>query len=376
MSSKLDIAEPDVLLTALDEWHIKKGGRMVPFAGYSMPLQYTGIIEEHLHVRQNVGLFDVSHMGILEVSGPNVVEELELLVPSDLAEQKIGTVKYSFLMNYQGGIEDDLLISRISETSFILVLNAARKHSDIDYLKAHMSGDNILKPRDDLGIIALQGPKAAQVMQELCPEAGKLGFMKAAEFQLNGTLATISRTGYTGEDGFEIIYPKSELEWLVESICKYESVKPIGLGARDSLRLEAGLCLYGHDITTDTSPVEANLKWVLGKRRREQGKFLGEDRVITELESLPKKCRVGIVLEGRTIAREGTKIFSASGKNVGYVTSGGFSPTLKQTIAMGYVDYNFIEIGTELLLEVRNSKKLGKIVRLPFVQQKYYKGKK
>lgn len=362
--------------TPLYGLHVKLGARVVPFAGYEMPVQYpTGIVAEHLHTREAAGLFDVSHMGQAIVAGPDhatVAQALERLVPADIAGLAPGEVRYTQLTNVDGGIIDDLMVTRLPEDGrLLLVVNASRKAVDYEWIAEHLPTGISIDPAADRALLALQGPKAADVMARHCREAGALAFMTATAASLDGIECHVSRSGYTGEDGFEISVQAERALEAAEALLAEPEVKPIGLGARDSLRLEAGLCFYGHDIDESTSPVEAGLSWSIPKRRRNEGGFLGAERILSELEQGPPRRRVGIRPEGRAPAREGTPIEATSGALIGRVSSGGFGPTVGGPIAMGYVMAASAEIGRPVNLVVRGKALAGEIVRLPFVPHRY-----
>jgi len=359
------------LTLPLDAWHRAKGGRMVEFAGYHMPVQYEGIMAEHLWTRDSAGLFDVSHMGQLLVSGEGAVAALEALLPGDIAGLKPGRQRYSLLLNEQGGVLDDLMIANRGE-DFYIVANGAMKWEDIGHLREHLPDEITLSHLDEQALLALQGPKAAEVLGRLVPAALELKFMQVGAFDWNGTELHISRSGYTGEDGFEISLPADAAEGLADALCAFAEVRPIGLGARDSLRLEAGLPLYGHDLTEDVDPVSAGLGFAIGKRRRAEGGFIGADSVQKLLAGGPRSLRVGLALEGRMAAREGAAVLSG-GNQVGQVTSGGFSPSLGHPIAMAYVDAALAGPGTKLELDNRGRKLAATVVPMPFVPHRYYR---
>lgn len=358
--------------TPLETIHRRLGAKMVPFAGYEMPIQYpTGIVVEHHHTRQSAGLFDVSHMGAVEISGDQACHVLELLMPCDLQEMSVGQMRYGVFMLENGGILDDLLITR-QENGFLLIINASRKTEDIAYLTAHMGQEVQLSIWEEPIMIALQGPKAAAVLARFFPEVIDMPFMTARAF---GSI-WISRSGYTGEDGFEILMTTQEGITLTEQLLEAPEVKPIGLGARDSLRLEAGLCLYGHELKEDISPVEAGIAWSIGKRRRQEGGFLGAEKVLNQLVQGPSKKRVGMTLLPGSIPREGAEINSLAGNAIGLVSSGGHSPTLGHPIAMGYVEPNHASVCSDVLIQVRGQVREAKVVKMPFVPHSYFKNKK
>lgn len=365
------VTEP--LKTPLYDLHVRSGGRMVEFAGYQMPVQYKpGIVAEHLHTRQKAGLFDVSHMGQAFLIGPDhetVSAALEKLVPAEIAGLERGRQRYTQLVNEDGGILDDLMVTRLEddEGTLMLVVNAACKQTDYDWIRAHIPHGIHLEEYEDRALVAVQGPLAETILQKHCPVAADLAFMEARQADFDGMEIHLSRSGYTGEDGYEISVANSDVTGLVESLLADENVMLIGLGARDSLRLEAGLCLYGHDIDTTTSPVEAGLLWSIGKRRRSEGGFLGEARILREIAEKPARRRVGIKPAGRAPAREGTEIQSAAGQTIGTVTSGGFGPSVGGPVAMGYVDAAHAAAGTPVNLMVRGKPLAGEISKLPFV---------
>ena len=356
----------------LDSWHRSKGGRMVPFAGYEMPVQYEGIIAEHTWTRANAGLFDVSHMGQLLVHGRGADMALEKLLPGDL--QALGDMKpkYSLLLEDDGGIVDDLMATRRGE-DFYVVVNGATKYGDIDYLQRRLPNEVVVDHMKEQALLALQGPRAAEVLETIVPGVGELGFMQGGPFRALGQQLWISRSGYTGEDGFEISVPASGAEPLAEAMTAHEAVKPIGLGARDSLRLEAGLPLYGHDIDRETTPVMAGLNFAINKRRRAEGGFLGAMRILAELENGPPQKRVGFDVDGRQPVREGALVLDGEGNEIGRITSGGFSPSLQRPIAMGYVATPFAEVGTALKLEQRGKLFDAVVAAMPFVAHRYHR---
>lgn len=364
--------------TPLHALHLELGGKMVPFAGYDMPVNYPlGILNEHLHTREKAGLFDVSHMGQAWLAGAGyetVARALERLVPGEIVKLGKGRLRYSMLLNAQGGILDDLMVTRPADEDgrLMLVVNAACKEADYAFLEANLPDGVTLERADERALLALQGPKAAEVLSRWCPEATALGFMTAAKAAFDGIPCHVSRSGYTGEDGFEISVAADDAEKVARTLLSHDDVEAIGLGARDSLRLEAGLCLYGHDIDTTTSPVEANLSWVIGKRRREEGGFNGADRILAELKQGPSRLLVGIRPEGRAPAREGTEIH-VGGASVGKVTSGGFGPSLGGPVAMGYVPAANAAPGAALDLMVRGQPRPAKVAALPFVPHRYHK---
>jgi aminomethyltransferase len=367
------------LKTPLHGEHVALGARMVPFAGYDMPVQYpTGILAEHAWTRAHAGLFDVSHMGQAFLVGPDhatTARALETLVPGDVAGLAPGRIRYTQLTTDDGGIIDDLMVTRSADPgddgSLFLVVNASRKSEDYGRLLDRLPPSIELRAAADRALVALQGPQAEAVMARLAPQAVALPFMAAGAMPVAGIDAHVSRSGYTGEDGFEISVAEDRAVALWRALLAEPEVKPIGLGARDSLRLEAGLCLYGHDIDETTSPVEAGLVWSIGRRRREEGGFAGAERVLAELRDGPARRRVGIRPEGRAPAREGTEIRLPDGRVVGVVTSGGFGPTLGVPVAMGYVEAAFAAPGAALELVVRGKGVPASVAALPFVPSRY-----
>jgi aminomethyltransferase len=357
--------------TPLHRLHVALGARMVEFAGWEMPVQYkTGIIAEHMHARSKAVLFDVSHMGQVAISGPDRVAQIERLVPGDIAGLGSGRTRYTMLTNEAGGIIDDLMVTNGDDYLF-MVINAARREVDLAHLREHVEGVTELSDR---ALIALQGPLAAAVLARHAKGAEELPFMGSGIFDIGRTTATVSRSGYTGEDGFELSIPATDAERVAQTLLDEPEVAPAGLGARDTLRLEAGLCLWGHDIDEVTTPVEAGLAWTIAKRRREQGGFPGADIVCRQLAEGPKRVRVGIKPGGRAPARENTQIADASGAEIGMVTSGGYGPTVGGPIAMGYVDTAHAAPSTEVALAVRGASHRAQIVKLPFVPHRYFKG--
>ncbi len=348
---------------------------MVGFAGYDMPVQYpAGILAEHLHTRAAASLFDVSHMGQLRLSGAEPAAALERLVPGDIAGLAAMRMRYTLLLNGAGGILDDLMVTRLEDGLFVVV-NAATKEKDAAYLATGLGAAAAVEHLDDHALMALQGPMAAAVLARLNPAVERLAFMQAAEITLDGAPCFVTRSGYTGEDGFEISLPAGRAAAFAERLLAEPEVKPAGLGARDSLRLEAGLCLYGHDIDETTTPVEGDLAWTISKRRRDAGDFPGAAIILDQLAHGPARKRVGIRPEGRAPAREGTPVLDRTGNPVGRVTSGGFGPSLGAPIAMGYVDAAHAAEGNALLLEVRGSQHPARVVSLPFVPHRYHRAR-
>ncbi|MEP7221033.1 MAG: glycine cleavage system aminomethyltransferase GcvT [Novosphingobium sp.] len=364
----------EVMTLPLDAWHRARGGRMVEFAGYWMPVQYEGIIAEHLWTRQNAGLFDVSHMGQLFVSGEGVEAALEAVLPIDLATLKPGAVRYSLLLDDDGGILDDLMVSRWAD-GFYLVVNGATKWDDIAHLRMGLPDEITLNHLDDRALLALQGPEAFAVLAPLVSgeqALSALSFMRGAWVTLAGAEAWISRSGYTGEDGFEISVPADAAEQVAEAIAAAPQVRPIGLGARDSLRLEAGLPLYGHDLTPENDPISAGLAFGINKRRRSEGGFPGAAHIQQGLSAGTPTMRVGLTLEGRQAAREGALVY-AGDVEVGRVCSGGFSPSLNHPIAMAYVAAAHAAPGTALEIDMRGKRLPATVTPMPFVPHRYYR---
>ena len=361
----------DEKILPLDAWHRAKGARMVPFAGYQMPIQYEGIMAEHKWTRESAGLFDVSHMGQLIVAGDGAEKALESVLPADLSILKDGRLRYSLLLTQDGGIIDDLMVTRRGD-HFYLVVNGATKEGDIAHLQASMPGV-IIDHMKEQALLALQGPKAADALSRLAPGVEALTFMTGGMFEIAGVPAWISRSGYTGEDGFEISVQANDVEEVADLIAAQPEVKPIGLGARDSLRLEAGLPLYGHDLDTNTTPVEADLTFALSKRRREEGGFPGWHRIASELDKGSILKRVGLAVEGRQPVREGAMVVDGEGNEVGRVTSGGFSPSLEAAIAMAYVPAASAEAGNDITLAQRGKIFQARVVPMPFVPHKYHR---
>jgi aminomethyltransferase len=361
----------------LDAWHRARGGRMVPFAGYHMPVQYEGIMAEHLWVRENAGLFDVSHMGQLLLSGDNLDDELEKIIPADVKGVELGQQKYSLLLADNGGILDDLMFSRWPGGIY-MVVNGAVKYDDIAHLLEHLPDEITINHMDDRALLALQGPKAFEVLKRHA--TGKwpleaLVFMRGGPFEIDGVEAYISRSGYTGEDGFEISIAADQAGKIADLLCAEPEVKPIGLGARDSLRLEADLPLYGHDLDPETTPVMAALGFaVASKRRREEANYPGAARIAIEREQGPVTKRVGLIVEGRQPVREGAAVLDADGSEVGRVTSGGFAPSLGKPIAMAYVPVAMSAVGTVVQLNQRGKVHEATVAAMPFIPHRYVRG--
>ena len=359
----------------LDAWHRAKGARMVGFAGYHMPIQYEGIMAEHSWTREHAGLFDVSHMGQLTFSGDGVDDALEQILPSDIKGLNPFRQRYSMLLDEDGGILDDLMVSRLGDGAFdganiYMVVNGATKYDDIGWMIEHLPDEVVMNHMDEQALLALQGPEAGEAMAVLVPGTADLLFMQSGLFEWRGVPLWISRSGYTGEDGFEISLPADDAKLLADALCELPQVKPIGLGARDSLRLEAGLPLYGHDLTPAVSTIGADLGFAIQKRRREEGGFIGHARVMKELAEGSGSRRVGLKIEGRLPAREGAAIY-AGDVLVGEVTSGGFAPTVGAPIAMGWVSMPHAAIDTALEIEVRGKRIAATVAPMPFVPHRY-----
>ena len=359
--------------TPLHALHVELGGKMVPFAGYEMPVQYpVGILKEHLHTRAAAGLFDVSHMGQAFLSGQEPDRALERVTPADVMGLKEGMQRYGLLLNAQGTIKDDFMFSRLEgEKDLYLVVNAGTKEGDFDYIAQSLRGVATIMPRPDRALLALQGPVAGAVLERHSPGIDKLTFMKVVRASVAGAPAIVSRSGYTGEDGFEISLEAKDAERVARALLSESDVLPIGLGARDSLRLEAGLCLYGHDIDETTDPVEANLVWSIGKRRKLDKDFPGAEAIMERVFNGTDRRRVGIRPEGKAPAREGTEIADKSGRVTGRITSGGFGPSVNGPVAMGYVETAFAADGSELDLMVRGKPLPAKVAPMPFFPHRY-----
>ena len=362
-----------LLKTPLHALHLELGAKMVAFAGYDMPVAYpAGIIAEHRHSRSAAALFDVSHMGQAELHGDRAARALETLVPMDVVDLPLHKQRYAFFTNSAGGILDDLMIAR-REGRLFLVVNAACKEADFRHLNISIGDRCTVRPLPDQALLALQGPRAVNALARLAPGIGSLSFMTGNDVRLVDADCFVTRSGYTGEDGFEISVPASHAEQLARALLAHPDVKPAGLGARDTLRLEAGLCLYGHDINTTTTPIEAGLLWSIGKERRANGGFPGAAIIQKQIADGAPRKRVGLLPEGKAIAREGAEIV-IGGKVVGTVTSGGFAPTLGRAIAMGYVERAHSANGTKVDLLVRGKPVPAEIVPMPFVKHAYYRG--
>jgi len=361
----------DILQTPLHDLHIELGAKMTPFAGYDMPLQYDGIMAEHNHTRQSAGLFDVSHMGQAHYTGDEAA--LEKLITADLSALKPGEQKYTLLLNDEGGIRDDLMISRpFGDDGLFIVVNAATKAADFAHMASKTAGAGNLRMIEDRALIALQGPAAAAAFGQIIPAAADMIFMQCGVFDLDGVELYVSRSGYTGEDGYEISIPASDAAAVARKILADDRVKPIGLGARDSLRLEAGLCLYGHDMDESRTPVEATLMWAIAKSRRERLDFPGAAKVMQQFADKPARKRIGFTMSGAP-AREGAEVVK-DGQSIGVVTSGGFGPTIGGPVGMAYVDLEHAIADTEFEILLRGKARPAKVTKMPFVEHRFYRG--
>jgi len=366
--------------TPLHALHLELGARMVPFAGYDMPVQYPlGVMKEHLHTREQAGLFDVSHMGQIRLSGANAAKALETLVPVDIIDLPVGMQRYAMFTNEQGGILDDLMVANLGNDELFLVVNAACKDQDLAHLRKHIGEQCQIQPLfEERALLALQGPAAVTVLARLAPEVAKMTFMQFQPVQLLGVDCFVSRSGYTGEDGFEISVPADQADALARRLLAEPEVAAIGLGARDSLRLEAGLCLYGHDMNAQTTPIEASLLWAISKVRRADGEraggFPGAEQVFAQQGNGVARKRVGLLPQERTPVREEAEIVDEAGKVIGTVCSGGFGPTLAGPVAMGYLDSAHTALDTTVWAIVRGKRVAMKVSKMPFVAQRYYRG--
>ncbi|AKJ98665.1 glycine cleavage system protein T [Pseudomonas chlororaphis] len=366
--------------TPLHALHLELGARMVPFAGYDMPVQYPlGVMKEHQHTRDQAGLFDVSHMGQIRLSGAGAAKALETLVPVDIIDLPVGMQRYAMFTNEQGGILDDLMVANLGNDELFLVVNAACKDQDLAHLRNHIGNQCTIEPLFEArALLALQGPAAVTVLARLAPDVAKMTFMQFQRVTLLGVECFVSRSGYTGEDGFEISVPVADVETLARALLAEPEVAAIGLGARDSLRLEAGLCLYGHDMNTETTPIEASLLWAISKVRRADGAraggFPGAETVFAQQQGTVKRKRVGLLPQERTPVREGAEIVNEAGETIGTVCSGGFGPTLGGPLAMGYLDSAYVALETPVWAIVRGKKVPLLVSKMPFVAQRYYRG--
>lgn len=364
--------------TPLNALHRELDAKMVPFAGYDMPVQYpAGIIKEHLHTRAAAGLFDVSHMGQVVISGSGVTEQLESILPADLKGLSVNSQAYSLLTNESGGVRDDLIVTRWGEEKYFLVINAGCKIEDIAYIRESLPALSI-EVLEHQALIALQGPAARGVMAELAPEAATLVFMSGVHTEIDDCPVYITCSGYTGEDGFEISVANENAESLARRLLAFEPVEAIGLGARDSLRLEAGLCLYGHELNPQTTPVEACLMWSVGAPRREQGaragNFPGADAIFKLRQEGAARKRVGLIVDGKRPVRDGQSVINAEGETVGEITSGAYAASMEKPIAMAYVNVEFSSVGQSLSVDVRGKQIPVTVAKMPFVAQRYFRG--
>lgn len=374
-----EIQSGDLNKTALFDLHVELGAKMVPFAGYEMPVQYPlGVKKEHLHTRTQAGLFDVSHMGQVKLTGANAATALETLVPVDIIDLPVGKQRYALFTNEDGGIMDDLMVANYGDWIYVVV-NAACKEQDIAHMRANL-GDGIeLEVLDDRELIAIQGPTAAAALARIQPEVASMVFMDSREISIDGVDCIISRSGYTGEDGYEISIPSADTDRLVRLFLDQPEIEAIGLGARDSLRLESGLCLYGHDLDNATTPLEGSLIWAISPCRRATGEraggFPGADKILDQITNKNwTRKRVGLLGEGRAPIREGAELFDAEGNKIGVVTSGTYGPTIEAPVAMGYVETAFSKLDTQVFAEVRGKKLPMTVSRMPFIEQRYFRG--
>jgi aminomethyltransferase len=358
--------------TPLYDLHRKLGAKLVPFAGYEMPVQYRGIIAEHLHTREQASLFDVSHMGQAFIRGEGAAAALEKLVVGDLRGLPAGSVRYTLLTNDRGGIIDDLMVIQ-GGYYLVLVVNASRKEMDFAHIRSHLDAEFELEVWDDRALLALQGPMSSAVLARLAPASRHMTFMSMENLTVGDIKCGVTRSGYTGEDGYEITVPAESARELAEELLAESEVLPAGLGARDTLRLEAGLCLYGNDIDELTTPVEAGLAWTINARRREEGGFPGDGIILRQLAEGPARRRVGIRIDGKTVARAGNEIVDESGKSVGTMTSGSFGPSAGGPIGMGYVDRDQAAADTPVQVVVRGKPVAARVAKLPFVPHRYAK---
>lgn len=367
-SPKTDSASSE-LATALHQLHVELGAKMVPFAGWEMPIQFEGVIAEHQWCRSNAGLFDVSHMAVVELWGDDAAAQLEKVSPAGITTVDVGRQRYGLFTNESGGVVDDFIVTNWG-AHLTIVSNASRRAEDLAFLNEHLAGVDIVERRD-ISLLALQGPKAAEVLLPHDAAVADDTFLDNRVSELFGIQVAIGRSGYTGEDGFEIAVQNDHADELARRLLDHPAVQPIGLGARDTLRLEAGLCLYGNDLTAEISPVEADLRWTMPKRRREAGDFLGASRIQAELKNGPDRLRVGIAPEGRRPVREGAALTDSQGSPAGLISSGGFGPTVDRPVAMGYVKPELAEIGTKLIADVRGKEVPCTVCELPFTPHNY-----
>ena len=369
----------EIRTTPFHKMHVNAGAKMVPFAGYEMPVSYPlGIKKEHNHTRERAGLFDVSHMGQIRLSGEHAMSALESLVPVDIIDLPLMRTRYALFTTENGGVLDDLMVTNLGDNDLFLVVNAACKEADYDHLKNHLGASCEIEFYDDLALLALQGPKAAMVLSEFVPSVKEMTFMTAKQTMLNDIDCFITRSGYTGEDGYEISVSAKDAESLASSLLSSEEVEWVGLGARDSLRLEAGLSLYGHELDISHSPVESSLNWALSKARRlggeREGNYLGSKVIMNQIENGSDTKVVGLIPEGRMPVRDGAIIQDENGNQVGYVTSGGFGPTLNKPISIARLETKFTNSHSKIFALVREKKIAVEVVKLPFVKHNYYRG--
>ena len=369
----------EIRKTPFHQMHVDAGAKMVPFAGYEMPVSYPlGIKKEHTHTRERAGLFDVSHMGQIRLSGEQVMAALESLVPVDIIDLPKMKTRYALFTNENGGVLDDLMVTNLGDNSLFLVVNAACKYADFKHLQDHLGSSCELELDDDLALLAFQGPKAAKVLSGLAPAVNEMTFMTAKQVMINDISCFITRSGYTGEDGFEISVSSQDAENLADILLSSDEVDWIGLGARDSLRLEAGLSLYGHELDTSHSPVESSLNWALSKVRRlggeREGNYLGDKIILNQLQHGSDTKVVGLLPEGRMPVRDGAIIQDENGNQIGYVTSGGFGPTLNKPISIARLETKYTNSQSKLFALVREKKIAVEIIKLPFVKHNYYRG--
>ncbi len=365
--------------TALFDLHVELGAKMVPFAGYEMPVQYPlGVKKEHLQTREQAGLFDVSHMGQVKLTGANAAAALEKLVPVDIIDLPAGKQRYALFTNDDGGIMDDLMVTNYGDWIYVVV-NAACKEQDVAHMQANLGDDVKIELLDDRALVAVQGPTAAQAIARLAPEVNDMVFMDSRQMQIDGVDCFVSRSGYTGEDGFEISIPEADADRLCRLFLAQPEIEGIGLGARDSLRLESGLCLYGHDLDQSTTPLEGSLIWAISKCRRADGEraggFPGADKVLDQITNKNwTRKRIGLLSDGRAPVREGAELFDADGNKIGVVTSGTLGPSVGKPVAMGYVETAFSALETVVYADVRGKKVAMTVSRMPFIEQRYYRG--
>lgn len=375
-----NMSTESLLTTPLHALHRELGAKMVPFAGYDMPVQYpAGVMKEHLHTRAQAGLFDVSHMGQIRLTGADAAKALETLVPVDIVDLPVGMQRYAMFTNETGGILDDLMVANLGNDQLMLVVNAACKNQDLAHLCTHLAGHCKIEPLfEERALLALQGPAAVTVLARLAPEVATMTFMQFATVTLMDVTCYVSRSGYTGEDGYEISVPSGKAEALARRLLEEPEVAPIGLGARDSLRLEAGLCLYGHDMNTDTSPIQASLLWAISRVRRADGAraggFPGAEQIFAQQQAGVDRKRVGLLPQERTPVREGTQIVDAEDNVIGTVCSGGFGPSLGGPLAMAYLDSPYTSLDTPVWAMVRGKKIPMLVAKMPFVAQRYFRG--